>query len=96
MPWILEKIEYDAWTAKYGQDLYDTGRYDPYELACVIEDRGDGVALVSNASGNSGRIPSHNELRQMLIDLGFERVRWVRVVEEALKKKDGQPAGVPS
>ena len=86
MPWVLEKIQHTAWTAKYGQQLHDTSRYDPYELSCIIEDRGDGVAYVSNATGK-GRVPARNEFRQKLIDLGFERVRWVRVIDEQLVKK---------
>ncbi|MDX9788880.1 MAG: hypothetical protein RBT11_19040 [Desulfobacterales bacterium] len=87
MPWILEKLEHPAWAAKYGPELRDTTRYDPYALSCVIEDRGDGVALVSNAAGNSGRIPAREELRGMLIDLGFSRVRWIRLIDEELQKK---------
>ena len=79
MPWILEKIEHAAWAAKYGRDLHDTSRYDPYDLACIIEDRGDRIAYISNAVGN-GRIPNRGELQKILIDLGFERIRWVRVI----------------
>ncbi|MDY0324801.1 MAG: hypothetical protein RBQ87_01340 [Candidatus Cloacimonadaceae bacterium] len=84
MPWILEKLEHPAWAAKYGPELRDTARYDPYELSCVIEDRGDGIAYVSNASSGNGKIPGRNELREILIGLGFQRVRWVRVVDECL------------
>lgn len=84
MSWILEKLECPAWTAKYGSALHDIGRHDPYEFTCVIEDRGDGIAYVSHASGAGGRIPERAGLRRLLIDLGFERVRWIRVVDEVL------------
>ncbi|MDX9785436.1 MAG: hypothetical protein RBT11_01575 [Desulfobacterales bacterium] len=91
MPWILEKLEHPAWAAKYGPELRDTTRYDPYELACVIEDRGDGIAYISNASGGQGRLPDRSDLRNMLINLGFIKVRWIRVIEEDLiKDKDSR------
>lgn len=86
MPWVLEKIKHPAWTAKFGHDLHDTGRHDPYGLACVIEDRGDGIAYLSNATGN-GKLPSHHELFKMLAALGFQRIRWVRAIDEKLVRE---------
>jgi len=45
----------------------------PYEFACVIQDVGDGVALICNASGEA---PARKDLGEKLKALAFDRVRW--------------------
>ena len=85
MPWVIEKIEHNCYAAKHGTELESTNRYDPYDFACVIEDVGNGIALVGNAVGNFNK-KDKEELRKKLIDLGFTEIRWIRVVTEKLIK----------
>ncbi len=82
-PGTLPEIEGPAYKAKCGSSLKSSGRYDPYEFSCVIEDAGDGIALITNASG---AIPTayRNDFWHKLKAMGFSMVRWVRVVERAL------------
>jgi len=79
--WVLEPIEGRAFLAKHGKQLESTTNLDPYEFACVIQDVGDGVALICNASGEA---PARKDLGEKLKRFGFNRVRWVRVVERKL------------
>lgn len=83
MPWHITEIKNRSFTAKYGAVLTDI-RHDPIDFCCVIEDAGSGVAYVQNAYGVGGRIPAKEDLRKKLIELGFTRVRWIRVVETEL------------
>ena len=92
MPWIIEPINHKSYTAKYGECLKDTCRYDPYEMSCVIEDRGDGIAYIENASGKINKIPSMKDFRKKLKELGFKKARWIRIVDidisDKTQKKD--------
>ena len=85
MPWVIEKIENECFAGKYGPNLKNTKRFDEYEFSCVIEDAGNGVALIHNASGN-GKIKDRADLEQKLIDMGFVEVRWIRVVRHKLQE----------
>ena len=86
MPWVIEKIEHNCYAAKFGERLESTERYDPYYFSCIIEDVGNGIALISNATGDF-RVSGRNELENKLVELGFTQVRWVRVVTRTLKNE---------
>lgn len=85
--WIIEPIQNKAFALKWGPDLEDTNRYDPYEFSCIVEDVGDGIALIGNASGFP--VIDRQSLREKLIALGFKEVRWVRVVSKKLVTDTG-------
>jgi hypothetical protein len=86
--WIFEEIKRPAYFARWGPDLVDTDRYDPFTLSCLILDMGDGIAYAAGAVGNS-RLPSRDDFMEKLRELGFRKVRWIRVAEFDLEKRRG-------
>jgi len=53
-----------------------------------------GVAYISNATGKGTRIPKRNELKSKLSEMGFTKMRWVRIVEEELIKGEAGPSTI--
>jgi len=85
MPWIIEEVENKCYAAKFGVELNSTENYDPYTFSCIIEDVGNGVALITNAMSEKVKLVKPKELKEKLLSLGFKEVRWVRVVHYSLK-----------
>lgn len=82
--WVIEKAKGQAYKAKWGKELKSTDRFDSYEFSCVIEGMGDGIALVENASGNAP-ISDRSGFFKALKELGFKKVRWIRIIEKDLQ-----------
>lgn len=80
MLWTIKPNRERSFKAYFGGNTDD---HDKYSFVCTIEDYGNGLAFISAATGDR-TIPARKELNEKLKQLGFTRVRWIRVVEKEL------------
>lgn len=84
--WVLEKSEKPVFVLKYGDNLKSTDRFDEYDFSCVVEDCGDGIALIKDAVGSAQMLKKlHEGLEAELKKIGFTEVRWIRVIRKKIQ-----------
>jgi len=84
MGWVIEKNLSVSYRCRYGPELKSTTRLDPFEFGCVVEDSGDGIAVVRMAVGPGKGIPGLKQFMQEFKNLGFTELRGERIIRVKL------------